>query len=113
LAELGEPGSPMSARAAARKSHGGVSYDTLSTIAAGKHTGRITDRVAEGLAAALEVPVARVYDAAGAPKPQARWLLPEHFDRLTVAQRRKIEEFCGMLLDAYADGYEAGRRDSR
>jgi hypothetical protein len=92
LAELGEPGTPMSARAAARRSHGRVSYDTLYQIANGKHSGRLTDATAEGIAAALEVPVARVYDAAGAPRPQGRWLPPERFDRLTIEQRRILED---------------------
>lgn len=113
LAQLGEPGTPMSARAAARRSHGRVSYDTLYQIANGKHSGRLTDATAEGIAAALEVPVSDVYDAAGAPRPQGRWLLPERFDRLTIEQRRLVEEFCGALLDADARGYERGRRDAR
>lgn len=113
LAELGEPGKPMSAREAARRSHNGVSYDTLYQIANGKHTGRITNRTAEGIAAALDVPVARVYDAAGAPRPQGRWLLPEEFDRLTVEQRRLIEDLCSALLAADSQGFERARRDSR
>jgi hypothetical protein len=113
LAELGEPGKPMSARAAAKRSHGAVSYDTLYQIANGKHTGRLTDAAAEGIAAALEVPAARVYDAAGAPRPQGRWLLPERFDRLSIQQRRKFEELMNMVLDADAEGYERGRRDAR
>lgn len=112
LAELGERGKPMSARAAAKRSHGAVSYDTIYQIANGKHTGRLTDSVAEGIAAALEVPVARVYDAAGAPRPSGRWLLPERFDRLNTEQRRLVEELCAALLKADAVGYERARRDA-
>lgn len=112
LAELGERGKPMSARAAAKRSHGAVSYDTIYQIANGKHTGRLTDSVAEGIAAALEVPVARVYDAAGAPRPNGRWLLPERFDRLNTEQRRLVEELCAALLKADAVGYERARRDA-
>lgn len=113
LAELGTPGKPMSAREAARRANGAVSYDTLYQIANGKHSGRLTDPVAEGIASALDVPVSRVYDAAGAPRPQGRWLLPERFDRLSTEQRRLIEDFCAALLKADADGYERGRRDAR
>lgn len=113
LDELGEPGRPMSAREAARRSDKKVSNDTLSQIAAGKHTGRITNRIAEGIAAALEVPVAQVYDAAGAPRAQGRWVLPEEFDRLTIEQRRLVEDLCGALLAADAEGYERGRGAGR
>lgn len=112
LAELGERGKPMSARAAARRSNGAVSYDTIYQIANGKHTGRLTDPVAEGLASALEVPVARVYDAAGAPRPQGRWLPPERLDRLNTEQRRMLEGFGAALLKADADGYARGRQDA-
>ena len=112
LAELGEPGKPMSARAAARRAHGAVSYDTLYQIANGRHTGRLTDPVAEGIAAALDVPVTRVYDAAGAPRPKGRWLLPERFDRLNTEQRRLVEDLCAALLKADADGYERSRRET-
>lgn len=113
LAELGEPGKAMSPREAARRSNGAVSYDTLYQIANGKHSGRLTDSVAAGIAAALEVPVSDVYDAAGAPRPQGRWLPPERLDRLTLEQRRLLEDLGGALLDADAKGYERGRRDPR
>ena len=109
LAELGEKGRPMTARAAAERSQGGVSYDTLYTIANGKHSGRLGKRVAEGIAAALDVPVAQVYDAAGAPRPVGRWVLPERFDRLSPEQRRLVEDLCAALLEADAKGYERAR----
>jgi hypothetical protein len=112
LAELGTPGSPMSAREAARRAHNAVSFDTIYLIANGKHSGRIKTKVAEGLAAALDVPVAEVYEAAGMPRPQGRWILPERFDQLDIPQRRLIEELCAALLDADAKGYERGRRDT-
>lgn len=111
LEELGEPGRPMSARAAARRSHGGVSYDTIYQIVNGKHSGRLTDQTAEGLAAALEVPVARIYDAAGAPRTLGRWMLPERFDRVSIENRRRIEALIAALLEADAEGYERGRRE--
>lgn len=113
LAELGVPGEPMSAREAARRSNGLVSNDTLSKIVAGKHTGRISNRTAEGIAAGLDVPVHRVYDAAGAPRPQGRWILPDEFDRLTIEQRRLLEDVAGALLAADEAGYARGRRATK
>ena len=109
LDELGDHTGPLSARRAAEKSRGGVSYETLRNISRGTHSGNITDRTAEGLAMALDVPVAQVYAAARVPRPQSRWLWPERFDRLDPAQRRLIEDLAGALLEAY----EKGVRDAR
>lgn len=110
LAELGEGGRPLSARRAAAKSRGGVSHETIYAIARGVHSGEISDRIAEGLAAALDVPAERVYEAAGVPRPQTRWLWPERFDRLNTAQRRLVEDVAAGLLEADRQGYERGRR---
>jgi hypothetical protein len=113
LDELGAFGEPMSAREAARRSQGKVSNDTLSKIAAGKHTGRITNRIAEGIAAALDVPASDVYDAAGAPRALGPWVLPEEFERITLERRTLIEDLCAALLAADAEGYDRGRRDNQ
>ncbi|SNR32704.1 hypothetical protein [Blastococcus mobilis] len=111
LAELGEPGRPMSARRAADRSRGLLSFHTLYAIARGEHSGRISDRVAEGLATALDVPVGEVYEAAGAPRPQTRWQLPPTFDRVPPEHRRVFEEAIALYLVAEQRGYERGRRD--
>lgn len=113
LGELGTPGRPMSPRTAAERSQGKVSFHTIYAIANGKHTGRLTNRTAQGLAEALEVPVSQVYDAAGAPRTQSRWLLPDRFDRLDLEQRRLMESVMAALLAADAKGYERGRREGR
>lgn len=107
LAALGERGRPMSHREAARRSRGGFTNETLSAILRGNHGGGITDKTALGLAEALEVPVAVVYEAAGAPMPESRWRMPERFDRLTPAQRKLVEDLAAALLEAY----DRGRRD--
>ena len=108
LAELGDENGPMSAREAARRAEGLASVETIRNLARGvRHTGRITDRVAEGLARALQVPVSRVYAAAGIRPPGERWRLPERFDRLPVEQRRLVEDVASALLESY----ERGRRD--
>lgn len=108
LAELGTPGSPMSLRQAAARSRGMLSYETMRNISRGEF-GRITDRTAEGLSLALDVPVQQIYDTARVPRPQTRWLLPERFDRLDPAQRRLVEDVASALLESY----EKGLRDSQ
>jgi transcriptional regulator with XRE-family HTH domain len=113
LAELGTPGHPMSARQAAERSGGGVSFHTLYAIANGRHSGRLTGRTAQGIADALEVPVSQVYDAAGVPRPQERWLPPEKLDRLSLEQRRLLEAVGVAMLDAYTKGYEQGASDTQ
>lgn len=116
LAELGEPGRPMSGRAAAEKARGLVSFHTIIAIANGEHTGRITDRTAEGLAAALDVPVTRVYEAAGVPRPFGRWHWPEKFDRIRPEDRAIVEDLTSALLQAeergFRRGFEQGQRAS-
>lgn len=113
LAEMGEPGRPMSIRAAADKAQGLTTHHTLTSIANGEHSGRISDRTAEGIAAALEVPVAQVYDAAGVPRPYGRWNWPPKFDRIRPEDRAVIEDMAAALLKAEERGYERGRRESR
>jgi lambda repressor-like predicted transcriptional regulator len=110
LRDLGTEDKPMSARRAAERSRGGVSYDTLYSIARGEHSGRLAPRTVQGIADALDVQPEQVYDAAGIPRPQARWLPPERLDRLTPAQRKLLEDMGAALLDADRRGYERGSR---
>lgn len=109
LAELGDGVTPLSAREASRRAQGLVSYETISKIASGRHSGRISDQTAEGLALGLQVPVARVYHAAGVVQPESRWHWPSRFDRLDASQRRLVEDVAGAILDAR----EKGRRDAQ
>lgn len=109
LAALGDNTGPMSARAAAKRSRGAISFETLRSIARGTHSGKIADSTAEGIALALDVPVAEVYRAARVPRPRSRFVLPERFDRLDAAQRRLLIDFGSALLDAY----EKGLRDAQ
>lgn len=108
LIELGDEDGPLALREAADKSRSKVSYETLRRIVRGKHAGRINDRIAEGLAEALDVPLAEVYRAAGVPRPGARWEWPGRFDRLPPAQRQLVEDLAGALLEMY----DKGRRDA-
>ena len=104
LAELGTPGAPMSIRQATERARGLASFETLRQIARGEHSGRISDRTAEGIALALEVSVKEVYDAARVPRPQSRWNWPAKFDRLDQPQRRLVEDVAAALLEAYEKG---------
>lgn len=107
LEDLGGPDGPMSLRDAAARSQGLVSYETIRKIIRGKHTGRIEPDSAEGLARALQVPVAKIYEAARQPQPQTRWVMPPRLDRLDLAQRSLVEDVAGALLDAYEKGRRA------
>lgn len=108
LQQLGDRSGPMSAREAARRADGAVSYETIRNLARGvRHRGRITDRVAAGLAKAIDVPVERIYEAAGAPTPGQRWQWPERFDRLNPSERSLVEDVAGAILDAYDRGRNA------
>lgn len=108
LQELGDSTGPMSAYQAAQRAHGKVSYELLRRILRGLHGGGINDRVAEGLSLALQVPVARVYDAAGQLAPGEPWSWPERFARLPAAQRKIVEDMVGAMLEMY----DQGRRDA-
>lgn len=94
----------LSARAAAERSRGKVSYSTLRNISRGIHGGKITDRIAEGISSALDVPLSQVYEAAQAPQPMSTWEWPERFERLKLPQRRLVEDVAAALLDAYDQG---------
>lgn len=115
LRELGDANGPMSAREAARRAEGYMSLETFRLLArgrGGRHRGGISDRVAEGLSVALQVPVARIYEAAGTPMPGTRWQWPERFDRLSPAQRQLVEDVAAALLLAYQEGRRDGNRDA-
>jgi hypothetical protein len=109
LGELGTPGAPMSIRQATERARGLVSYEILRKIVRGEHSGRISDSTAEGIALAVDVPAATVYQAARVPRPLSRWQWPARFDRLDPAQRRLVEDVAASLLESY----EKGMRDAQ
>jgi hypothetical protein len=109
LAELGDSSGPMSAREAVRAANGMVSYELVRMIARGVHGGGVTDRVAEGLALTLRVPVERVYRAAGIPTPGTVWEWPARFSRVPNHMRPIVEDVASSLLEMYDRGYRDGR----
>lgn len=109
LAELGTPGSPMSIRAATRRSRDHLNYETLRKLARGEHSGDITDQTAEGLSFALDVPLQEVYAAARVPRPLSRWTWPAKFDRLDHDERRLVEDVAAGLLRAREKGLREGQ----
>lgn len=102
LAELGDTETPLSVRQATERAQGLLSFESLRRIARGEHSGRISDRVAEGLSLALGVPAAEIYDAAGVQAPLSPWELPQTFDRLDREERALVEDVARGLLRARA-----------
>ena len=109
LTELGDEAGPLGVRTAAERTRGLISYENLRKIVRGNHGGRISDRTAEGLALALDVPASHIYRAAGVPRPPSKFVVPQRLDRLTAAQRQLLLDIGSALLDAY----DRGRRDAR
>lgn len=106
LLELGHDGRPLAYKPAAMRSGGRVSPELIRQIALGRHSGRMTDEKIEGLALALGVRPAVVYEAAKLPRPGSRWRWPARFDRVRDEDRRLVEAFAAALLNAE----ERGRR---
>lgn len=104
LAELGEPGSPMSVRQATERARGLISYESLRQIVRGEHSNRISDQTAQGIATALDVSIQDVYNAARVPRPASRWQWPPRFDRLDPAERRVVENVAAAILEAREKG---------
>lgn len=100
-----------SMRAAAHK--GGISVATISSIANGKHTGRLTDEVIAGLAKGLDLPARRVASAAGrgAYEVPTEFVLPDRAHRLTSTSRRVLMDMMDSLLRAQEQGDERPQRD--
>jgi hypothetical protein len=119
LTELGSGRGPMSTRQAAARSDGKVSYETLRLIKIGQHSGSISQEVAEGIAQALEVPVADVLKLAGRRIPQGPFQLPRRAETLTKSERAVVLSVVDAILDAAAqerepdDGSAAGTEQLR
>jgi hypothetical protein len=108
LFDLGDGTGSLSMKAAVDRAKGRISYENFRRIARGEHGGQINDRIAEGLALALDVPLAEVYRVAGLPQPSGRWEWPTKYDRLDIAQRRIVED----VADGFLTAYDKGRRDA-
>lgn len=108
LADLGDRDGPMSMRAAVERSRGRLSLENFRRIARGEHQGNFSDRVAEGLSMALDIPTATVYRVAGLPQPTGRWEWDRKYDRLSMDERRRVED----VADGFLAAYERGRRDA-
>lgn len=104
---LGGESGPLSLRNVVQRSGDRLSPETLRRIIRGEHQGRISDRIAEGLSIALEIPIGKIYETAGLPQPSRRWDWPAKFDRLSMGERAIVEDVARGFLQAY----ERGRRD--
>lgn len=96
--ELGTAEHPMAFKQLALRSGGRISHEIIRQIEMGRHSGRMSDEKVEGLALALGVPAARVYEAAKVPRPGTRWRWPDRFDRLPEEDRRLVEALAAKLL---------------
>lgn len=102
LRDLGGHHGPLSTRAAAARSGGLVSYETLRKIVAGTHSGKITNDVGQGIAQALRVAPEVVFAAAGHRGPAGKFDLPDRADRLTQRERVVVLSVMDAILDAAA-----------
>lgn len=105
---LGDKDGPLSLRNVVARSGDRLSVETVRRIIRGEHGGNLSDKVAEGLSIALELPLKKVYETAGLPQPSRRWEWPPKFDRLSMAERQVVEDVARGFLHAY----ERGRRDA-
>lgn len=86
----------LSARAASVR--GGLSHTTVAAIANGTHRGRPADATLDGLAVALDLPVSKVYAAAGVEPADPEWRLPARFRALRPEARLAVENVADTLL---------------
>lgn len=100
LRELGDHRGPMSTRRAAAQSGGRVSYETLRLLKIGRHSGAITHEVAEGLALALDLPIATVLQVAGQRIPLGPFVLPARAETLTKSERAVVLSVVDAILQA-------------
>lgn len=108
LRDLGSHGEPLSARQAALRAEGLVSYETLRLIVKGEHSGRISPQVAEGLSLALQVPLEQIYAAARKRAPQGPFMLPPEADSLDPKERKAVLSVVDAILSAHeGDGLAA------
>lgn len=97
-AELG-----ISLREAADRSGGLVSKSQIAAIERGETT-TVTDKTVRGLALALDVPVPRVWAAAGVRPSRLRpFEVPERANRLNARERRLVLTLIDTLLAAHEE----------
>ncbi len=100
LKELGGQRGPMSARQAAARSEGRVSYETLRLLLRGQHSGSIERETAEGVALALDVSVETVLRLVGQRIPLGPFVLPKRADTLTPPERAAVLSVVDAILGA-------------
>lgn len=94
----------MSMRDVAAQSRGLLSHSTISRIEMGDYSSS-TEKTLKGLHFALDLPMAKLRDAAGtrARVPAKPFILPEDADRMTARQRRVVRELISTFV-ASQDG---------
>src|SRR5689334_9795392 len=97
--ELGGREGPMSVRALEVAANGKVSRGVFQKIMAGEYDAKVGQRIIDGLAEALQVPVRVVERAAGAPPSFGPFQLTEDAARLTPSQRRAVKHVVEAMLE--------------
>jgi transcriptional regulator with XRE-family HTH domain len=106
--EIGGREGELSNRALARRNGADLSHTLISQIINGEYANRAPDqRVLDGLAKALEVPLETVESAAGAPPSYGPFKLPDDAARLTPAQRKAVRHVVQVMIDSNEAGSAA------
>jgi hypothetical protein len=99
--ELGGREGELSNRTLARRNGAELSHTLVSQIINGEYANKAPkQRVLEGLARALEVPLATVEAAAGSPPSFGAFHLPEDAARLTPDQRKAVRHVVQVMIDS-------------
>ena len=98
--EIGGREGPLSVRQLEDRSLGKVSRGVFQQIMAGTYDAKVGQRVLDGLAAALDVPLSVVERSAGAPPSFGPFVLSEDAARLTPAQRKAVKHVVQVMVDA-------------
>ena len=83
---------------------GAVSGETIRNLASGKQRSIRESRVAEALAAALQVSANEVWTALGEPPELGRWEMPDRAQVLDAHERRAVEGVIEAILRAKRRG---------
>lgn len=107
--ELGFAGEPMSIRAVARRAEERghpVSPETVRQLVRGTHSGRIDDPTVDALCAALDVSRPEILRAMHETRqaPLGRWEPPDAAARLSLRQRRALEELIAAMVESAVSG---------
>lgn len=96
---------------AAAERHGfKVSHSTVSKIARGTYASP-GERILNGLALALDIPLVKLRDAAGVAEPGSAFRLPDYASRLSPSERAAVEHIVRVMVEAKDDRKAVGSHE--